>query len=62
VRARVGAREGAALARVAGPEERSRLWPELCARNPALERVAGRVNRSIPLVVIEPGEWATSPA
>jgi len=60
VRVRLGTAEGPAVARVAGAGERSRLWPALSARNPALARVARRVNRSIPLVVIEPGEWAPS--
>jgi deazaflavin-dependent oxidoreductase (nitroreductase family) len=58
VRVRIGRREGPAVASVAAEEQRSRLWPELCARNPALSRVARRAHRAIPLVILRTGEWA----
>ncbi len=42
-------------ARVAGPEERARLWPEFLSFYPGYElyaRLAG--NRTIPIVILEP--------
>jgi deazaflavin-dependent oxidoreductase (nitroreductase family) len=62
VRVRLGASESAALARVAAAEERARLWPELCVRNPALEQLQRKAGREIPLVVLELGSWAGSGA
>jgi hypothetical protein len=49
---------GAAVARTADGEQRRRLWPELCARNPALARVQRRAGREIPVVILRLGEWA----
>jgi F420H(2)-dependent quinone reductase len=58
VRVRLGRAEGPAVARTADGEQRRRLWPELCARNPALERVQRQAGREIPVVVLKVGEWA----
>lgn len=41
-------------ARVAGPEERERLWELLVALYPRYERYRRRTSREIPLVVLEP--------
>jgi F420H(2)-dependent quinone reductase len=62
VHVRLGASEGPAVARVAGAEERERLWPELYERNPALEQAQRKAGREIPLVVLELGSWAGSEA
>jgi deazaflavin-dependent oxidoreductase (nitroreductase family) len=58
VHVRLGTLEGPATARVADPEERGRLWPELCARTSALQTVQRRAGREVPVVVLHPGEWA----
>lgn len=50
----VGRRQQAALATVAGPEEYTRLWPQLIAQNPAWETYARRTTRKIPVVILRP--------
>ena len=39
-------------AECAGPEERSRLWPLLTAKNPHYERYASKTRREIPVVIL----------
>jgi deazaflavin-dependent oxidoreductase (nitroreductase family) len=56
-RVRLGRDEGPAVARIADAEQRARLWPALCARNPALEKAQRRAGREIPVVVLQLGEW-----
>jgi F420H(2)-dependent quinone reductase len=58
VQVRLGGAEGPAVARIANAEERARLWPALCTRNPAMERVQRRAGREIPVVMLRLGEWA----
>jgi deazaflavin-dependent oxidoreductase (nitroreductase family) len=41
-------------ARVAGPEERTELWPRVVAVYPGYEGYQQRTDRRIPLVVLEP--------
>jgi len=58
VRVRLDDDEGPAVARIADAPERERLWPQLCARNGALEKVQRRARREIPVVTLQPvGEW-----
>ena len=40
-------------ARIAGPEERARLWPRLVALYPPYESYRDRTSREIPVVVLE---------
>jgi F420H(2)-dependent quinone reductase len=44
----------AVRARVAGPEERERLWPLLVERYPAFATYQSRTEREIPVVVLSP--------
>ena len=53
-RIRVGRRQQAVLASVAGPEEYARLWPRLIAQNPPWEAYARRTIRKIPVVILHP--------
>lgn len=41
-----------ARARLASPEERDRLWPWLCERNPAYRRYERKTTREIPVVIL----------
>jgi deazaflavin-dependent oxidoreductase (nitroreductase family) len=44
----------AVTARVAGAEERARLWPRLVERHPAFADYQARAEREIPVVVLSP--------
>jgi deazaflavin-dependent oxidoreductase (nitroreductase family) len=50
----VGSRRLAVRARVAGPEERARLWPRAVAVWGPFESYQRRTARQIPLVILEP--------
>ena len=50
----VGAARHAVRARVAGPEERERLWPRAVKAWPGYESYQRRTRRTIPLVMLEP--------
>jgi deazaflavin-dependent oxidoreductase (nitroreductase family) len=57
----VGSEKQRVRARVAGPEERQRLWPklvELYGPYADYQRRADRVDREIPLVILEPASGA----
>lgn len=41
-------------ARTAGPEERARLWPTMAVIWPHYDAYAGKTDREIPVVVLEP--------
>lgn len=49
-----GAPEQPMRARVAGPEERARLWPLITARHKQYAGYQKRTDREIPLVLLEP--------
>lgn len=50
----VGRQTFRCAARVAGPEERARLWPQLLARYPGYAEYEKRAGREIPVVVLTP--------
>jgi deazaflavin-dependent oxidoreductase (nitroreductase family) len=50
----VGSERRPVHARVAGPEERERLWALAVAAYPGYEDYRARTERQIPLVVVEP--------
>jgi deazaflavin-dependent oxidoreductase (nitroreductase family) len=50
----VGSERRSVHARVAGPEERERLWALAVAAYPGYEDYRARTERQIPLVVLEP--------
>jgi deazaflavin-dependent oxidoreductase (nitroreductase family) len=50
----IGSERRAVHARVAGPEERARLWPEVVAAYGGYEGYQRRTTREIPLVILEP--------
>ncbi len=50
----IGSEHRAVHARVAGPEERERLWPKAIAAYPGYKDYIARTDREIPLVVLEP--------
>lgn len=50
----IGARRLPVRARVATPDERSRLWPRVVARYGGYEDYQRRTSRQIPLVILEP--------
>jgi deazaflavin-dependent oxidoreductase (nitroreductase family) len=50
----VGVRRFAAQARVALPEERRRLWPEMTRLWPQYDRYQSQTERLIPLVILAP--------
>lgn len=50
----IGARRLPVRARVATPNERSRLWPRVVARYGGYEDYQRRTSRQIPLVILEP--------
>jgi deazaflavin-dependent oxidoreductase (nitroreductase family) len=54
VELQVGAEKFAARARVAGPEEKARLWPVMSEIFPTYDRYQAKTGRDIPLVVLEP--------
>ncbi len=55
VRVQVGRRRQAARARVAGPEERGRLWPAVNEMNKGgYDAYQRKTTREIPLVILEP--------
>ena len=58
VRIQVGRHRQDALATVAGPEERARLWPRLIAQNPPWEAYARRTTRTLPVVILQPHDSA----
>jgi deazaflavin-dependent oxidoreductase (nitroreductase family) len=41
-------------ARIATPEERAQLWPQITANHPNYARYQRRTNRKIPLVLLKP--------
>jgi deazaflavin-dependent oxidoreductase (nitroreductase family) len=51
---RVGSRRIPVTARVAGAQERSRLWPRVVATYDGYEDYQRRTERQIPLVILEP--------
>ena len=55
VTVQLGGTAHTARAVTVGPAERRELWPRLCKRNRALERVQRRAGRELPLVrVVDP--------
>ena len=50
----VGTMRFPAMARVASPEERRRLWPEMTRLWPQYDRYQSQTRRSIPLVILAP--------
>jgi len=50
----VGSERRPVRARVAGPEDRERLWPRLVERYPAFRAYQGRTEREIPVVILSP--------
>ena len=50
----VGSERRPVHARLAGPEERERLWPLAVAAYPGYEDYRARTEREIPVVVLEP--------
>jgi deazaflavin-dependent oxidoreductase (nitroreductase family) len=50
----VGPTRRAVHARVASPQERARLWPEVVAAYRGYDGYQGRTGREIPLVILEP--------
>jgi deazaflavin-dependent oxidoreductase (nitroreductase family) len=54
VRVQAGRRKLACQARVAGPEERTRLWPKLCAEYAGYADYETRSEREIPVVILAP--------
>jgi deazaflavin-dependent oxidoreductase (nitroreductase family) len=60
VEVQVGAEQFAARARVAGPDEKPRLWAVMSAIFPTYNRYQAKTDRDIPLIVLEP--VAHSPA
>lgn len=54
VHLQIGRRHLTARATVAGPEEYTRLWPQLIAQNPPWETYARRTTRKIPVVILHP--------
>lgn len=51
---RIGGEELAVVARVASPEERARLWPEITATYAGYARYEQRTAREIPLFLLTP--------
>jgi deazaflavin-dependent oxidoreductase (nitroreductase family) len=54
VRVQVGRERRAVRARVAGPEERKRLWPMAVEAYAPYESYQERTDREIPIVILEP--------
>ena len=54
VRVQVGADRFPARARVATPEERTRLWPTMARIWPGYDAYQAKTHREIPVVVLEP--------
>jgi deazaflavin-dependent oxidoreductase (nitroreductase family) len=54
--AQVGRRKIAVTARVAGDDERERLWPMLVAANPDYGTYEGLTDRKFPVVFLTPAE------
>jgi deazaflavin-dependent oxidoreductase (nitroreductase family) len=50
----LGRERRAVRARVAGPEERARLWPRLVERYPGFDAYQHRTRREIPVVILAP--------
>jgi deazaflavin-dependent oxidoreductase (nitroreductase family) len=50
----IGREQRAVHARVAGPDERVRLWPKVVAAYGGYSSYQQRTNREIPLVILEP--------
>jgi F420H(2)-dependent quinone reductase len=50
----VGSERRTVRARLAGGEERTRLWPLVVSRYPSYESYQRRTDRELPLVVLEP--------
>jgi deazaflavin-dependent oxidoreductase (nitroreductase family) len=50
----VGSERRTVTARVAGAEERARLWPRLVEHYPAFARYQARTEREIPVVILSP--------
>jgi deazaflavin-dependent oxidoreductase (nitroreductase family) len=48
----VGRTRSRVRARLADPNERARLWPELVRQNPPYGRYAGKTDREIPVVIL----------
>lgn len=59
VKVKTGSREWPARAEVASAGERDRLWGELTAANPLLEKVQSRAGREIPVVRLIPEDEQT---
>ncbi|TML98388.1 MAG: nitroreductase family deazaflavin-dependent oxidoreductase [Actinobacteria bacterium] len=57
----IGAERRAVRARVAGPEERERLWPKAVATYSGYQGYQQRTDREIPLVILEPRRSTTAP-
>jgi deazaflavin-dependent oxidoreductase (nitroreductase family) len=55
VSARAGGSRLSLHARTASPEERATLWPRVVDAYDAYARYAGRTEREIPIVILEPG-------
>jgi deazaflavin-dependent oxidoreductase (nitroreductase family) len=53
-RVQVGSQRRAVRARVAGPEERARLWPKAVGVYSGYAEYQERTDREIPLVILEP--------
>jgi deazaflavin-dependent oxidoreductase (nitroreductase family) len=52
--------EARMLARIASPEEKIRLWPQITTRSPSYGRYQERTARDIPVVLVEPtASWST---
>lgn len=54
VSVQIGVKRFAAQARVASPEERRRLWPEMTRLWPQYDRYQSQTARVIPLVILAP--------
>ena len=54
--ARLGRRKISVTARVAGDDERRRLWPMLVAANPDYGAYEGLTDRKFPVVVLTPAD------
>jgi deazaflavin-dependent oxidoreductase (nitroreductase family) len=50
----VGVKRFAAKARIASPEDRGRLWPEMTRLWPQYDRYQSQTQREIPLVILSP--------
>ena len=53
-------RRGHMRARIATPEDKDRLWPQVTSRSPSYARYQERTTRDIPLVLLEPAAAAGS--